>query len=105
MALTFLAKTVTSSGTRVQLSATSLPCAWAIIQPARANSGKIFIGDVTVGTTGILGYTLDTPVANVDLSNLRLPPVASGPNTIDLSEIYVDTSASGCSVNVIYSKG
>lgn len=43
-------KNVTSAGTRVQLSTTSIPCKWVIITAKVGNTGTIYIGGITIAT-------------------------------------------------------
>lgn len=96
-------QTVTTAGTPVQLSSSVIICNWVVIQVNRANTGKIFVGDANVDNNGNAGITLEIPVAGQTLPYITLPPIpGSGPNTVDLSAIYLDASVSADKVNFLY---
>lgn len=72
--------TVTTAGTRVQLSGSSVPIRSVCIKALTGNSGKMYIGDVTVSASN--GYELPKDVsACLDINNLNL--------------VYVDASVNG----------
>ena len=84
-------RTVTTAGTRVQLSASSVPCARVYIQAHESNSGTVVIGGITVvgalsGRRGAALFPTQSQVFNV--SNLNL--------------LYVDSTANGDIVNFYY---
>lgn len=84
-------RVVTTAGTDVALSASSVPCVWVAIQAQTDNTGKIAIGnsgvDATVATgTGILLSAGDTMV--IEIRNLNL--------------IYLDATVSGEGVRYTY---
>lgn len=80
-------KTVTSAGTRVQLSSTIKHCHSVIIRALPTNGvNKIYIGDVTVANnfTGAF-YVLE---AGDVFSSAAL-----GLNSLDLTTIYIDADS------------
>ena len=84
-------KTVTTAGTRVQLSATSVPCRRIWIQASSANTGVIVVGSGTCvaaeGTRrGLALWPTQGNFFNVDNLNL----------------IYLDATANNQSVNFYY---
>jgi len=80
-------KVVTTAGTRVQLSAASVPCKKVTLQSITTNTGKIYIGDNTVSaSTGVYIYPANSWTLTV--SNLNL--------------IYLDADNSGEGVVYLY---
>lgn len=72
--------TVTTAGTRVQLSGSSIPVRSVCIKALNGNTGKMYIGDVTVASSN--GYEMPKDVSIcLDVNNLNL--------------IYVDSSVNG----------
>lgn len=90
-------KTVTTAGTRVQLSSTQILARSVEIRALKANTGIIYVGDATVASTN--GYALS-------LSDVYKFSDGGGNVTtvIDLSQIYLDSSANGEGVTVFYTK-
>ncbi len=86
--------TVTTAGTRKQVSTTSLNVRSAIIQALTTNAGKLYVGGVAVDSTHCL--TLD-PGQSV---TLELPGDPLG--EIDLTAVYLDAANSGDKANVLY---
>ncbi len=95
-------KTVTTAGTRVQINGTAGIYPTAIyFEAAKANTGNIFIGLVTVSSTVYIsclpagqGFSITAPGAG---GNFR-----SGGQGLDLSVYYADCSVSGEKVQVTY---
>lgn len=87
------AKTVTTAGTEVPLTATKVMANWLLIQPISTNTGIIYLGDSSV--TSANGVEL-----NVGDSDVLWP--SSTTNIYDLSTIYIDSSVSGEGVKVLY---
>ena len=82
-------KTVTTAGTRVQLSVASVPCKKLIIQSMSSNTGNTYVGDVTVSSTvGIIMYPGGA-------SNFVLTPS-------NLNLIYIDSAVNGEGVQYYY---
>jgi hypothetical protein len=77
--------TVTTAGTRVPLSATSLPTNSVLIQADTANTGYIYVGDSTVASTN--GHVLSAG----DAIEIRID-VNGRVDEVDLADIYVDAS-------------
>ncbi len=86
LTLHFAKVTVTTAGTRVKLSATSVIAYNLYIV---ANNDYIYVGDSGVSSTN--GFTL----SNKSILNLFAGPV-------DLSELYIDADTDGDSVNIVY---
>lgn len=97
---TLLQKTVTTSGTRVALSATPLKFVSALVQVKENNTGKIFVGDDTVvATAGGKHIVLEIPQATVTPPSIRI----DSPNDYDLADladIFIDAGVNGEGVNI-----
>ena len=85
--------TVSSAGTPVPLSTTSVKCNWISIQPLAANTGAVYLGASTVTSTrGISLLVGDFGIA--------YPMLAFA--GYDLSTIYIDGATNGNGVQFIY---
>lgn len=83
------AKSVTTAGTRVQLSSISIPCKKVVIQSLYSNTGNTYIGDSTVASTnGLTLYPGSATSFTITPSNLNL--------------IWVDSAVNGESVIYFY---
>jgi hypothetical protein len=90
--------TVTTAGTRVQITATDTPVSSVIFTAPAANAGKIFIGDSSVSSSrGIEVAAGSSVTINEDNSGRK------GDEFI-LSDFYVDAATSGDKVKVSYVK-
>ena len=96
--LTQLKQTVAVTGTAVPLSSTSLKVQSLIIIADSSNTGTIYIGDSAVDAPTRLGIPL---VASQDVT-VDPTEYFGTDELIDLKNIYMDSSASGDSVNVSY---
>lgn len=77
---------VTTAGTRVQLSGSSVPVRSVCIKALHADTGKIYVGDVTVASSN--GYELIADISVcMDINNLNL--------------VYLDSSVNGEGVSYI----
>jgi len=84
-------KTVTTAGSRVQLSTTSVPCRRVWIQASSANTGVIVVGSVTC------------VAAEATRQGLALwPTQGSFFNVDNLNLLYLDATANTQSVNFFY---
>lgn len=90
-------KTVTTAGTRVQASATSIFTPDVTVQALASNTGVIYVGDVTVSSTAGIALTAGQSVS------FSIEPAGLG-NDIDLSLVYLDSSVNGEKANVMYTK-
>ena len=82
-------KSVTTAGSRVQLSVASVPCKKLIIQSTFANTGNTYVGDVTVSSTvGLVMYPGAATSFTLTPNNLNL--------------IYIDSAVSGEGVTYYY---
>lgn len=80
-------KNVTTAGSRVQLSLTSVPCKKVNVQAKVANTGSIYIGGSTIAVN----------------RGIELLPLASILLTVsDLNLIYIDSSVNGEGVTYTY---
>ena len=89
-----LNKTVTTAGTRLQVSTTQQYARFLCIQANTGNGGNIFLGDSTVSST-VFGVKLiagATFVIGNDGYDAK----------IDLAQLYCDTSNSGDGYSVLY---
>lgn len=81
------AKTVTTAGVAVALSAVSVPCRRVNIRCSATNTGFIYIGGATVSSTvGLYLQPMDSILVEID----------------DLNKIYLDASTDGQSVVYAY---
>jgi len=80
------AVTVTTAGTRVSLSATSIRAAVVFVQAKAANTKAIFVGGSTIAAgRGVLVEAY---------GSITFPPIGDR-LAYDLSEIYVDATVNG----------
>ncbi len=78
--------TVTTAGTRVQLSGSSVPIRSVCVKALTGNTGKMYVGDITVSSS--IGYELPKDVSIcLDVNNLNL--------------IYIDSSVNGEKVSYL----
>jgi len=91
------AKTVTTAGTRVALSASRLMVPSFVIRANAANTGVIYIGDVTV--TSANGMFLAASEAN---NKFGISVNGGKYREFDLSKVYIDASVNGEGVRVEY---
>jgi hypothetical protein len=102
MSLILGTKTVTTAGSEVPLSASSVPCGQVIIQVKRANTGFIYVGDSAVTST--LCFELAPPAsATAQLSSISVS-AQQGSNALNLAHIYIDSSVNGEGVTFWYEK-
>lgn len=91
--------TVSSAGTAVQVSSTSLRVSSATIMADPDNAGKIHVSDENVASSGDEGAPLSANGALV----LEAPDEKDGtPEDIDLSKVYIDAADNGSSAIVLY---
>ena len=89
--------TVTTAGTRVQVSTTDLFVKKIIVCGHAANTGHIYVGDVTVSSTVGLQLKLShDPVVIGDLE------ISGKDDTFNLKNMYVDSSVNGEKVSILY---
>lgn len=88
--------TVTTAGTRVQLTASALHATAVVVSGDSLNTGKVYIGDVTVDNTN--GHEL-APGQSITIE----PPSERGwiPDLL-LNTLYADTATNGNKVRVQY---
>lgn len=80
-------KTVTTAGTRVQLSSSSLPCRWLIIVGKEANTDTIWVGGPSVANgTGIPLLALQSERLDIN----------------DVSNVWIDSEVNGEGVTFVY---
>jgi len=80
-------RTVTTAGTRVQLSPISVPCKKIIIQGGVNNGGWIYVGDSTVSASN--GYAIAASQSvTVTPDNLNLVWIDSANNGEGITYIY-----------------
>lgn len=91
--------TVTSAGTRVQITATSTPTYYVTIQADPGNSGTIYVGDSSVSST-VCAAALSAGAS----IRIEGPKYRNSTDEVVLSDIYVDASANSQKVNVGYLK-
>lgn len=89
--------TVATAGTRVALSATSLPVIDFTIQADITNAGYIYIGDSNVASDR--GYAL-APGVSFNASSSDHGKISY--DGFDLNDWYIDSSANSQSIQIIY---
>lgn len=84
-------KTVTTAGTPVQLSSTSVPCKLVVIQARTTNTGLIAVGasGVSANASSGTGVVLNAG----DSFEIQVT---------DLNKVYIDSTANGESVRFTY---
>lgn len=86
-------KTVTTAGTAVPLSSTSVPCKVVYITARSTNTGRIMVGGSTVVAA------ISTSSRGLPLSaNDTTPPIIVD----DLNKVYIDSTVSGEGVMFMY---
>jgi len=94
---TSASKSVTTAGTRVQLSTdSSIRSGYIVIQALSTNSGKIFLGGTTVSSSN--GLTLSASAS----VTLNAEAIKGGARIYRLSDFYIDSSVNGEGVNITY---
>jgi hypothetical protein len=88
---------VPSSGTRVQITPNKIGCSGIIFQASSANSGKIYVGDITVTSSN--GVAIG-PGESFTLSAQSIDGVADC--ELILSDYYVDADTNGNTVRIHY---
>lgn len=94
-------KTVTTAGTRVQVSTTDVFVSAIFCETPRANTGYIYIGGSTVSSTVFFhefAIGKDTWSMTSPIAGLGRPPS----NAINLADLYVDSSVNGEKVKITY---
>lgn len=89
-------KTVTTAGTPVPLSATSLRVAGFTIRAEANNSGTILLGGSDVSTNFAAKLNAG------DAIDIVGPNIRGIEEELDLMDVYIDATASNCSVTVAY---
>ena len=84
-------KSVTTAGTAVQLSATSVACRMVEIQARVANTGNIAVGSSTV-----------VAAAGSERGIVLVPGASVSLRVTDLNKLYLDAAVSGEGVSYIY---
>lgn len=89
--------TVTTAGTRVQVSASNIAASTVIFSVPAANTGSIFVGDSNVSSTRGIEVPKGTTIS-ITADMFGKP---SGSDLL-LSDLYVDAATNGDDVNVSY---
>lgn len=80
-------KTVTTAGTRVQVTATITPILWITVQALSTNTGTIFVGGSTIDSTRGVHLTAG------EAYDIRVR---------DLSAVWLDSSVNGEKLTYLY---
>jgi len=93
--------TVTTAGTRVPLTGSSLKVSYLIIQKHETNADVIYIGDSSVDSSNgiVIGSSLPSLVMSADDTEADEDKCY-----FDLSEIYIDAASNGDKVRIAYIK-
>lgn len=89
--------TVTTAGTRVQLTSTNTYVSNVTVQGLGANTGKIFVGDSSVSATR--GYEL-SPGSGIAITSIVTPKGTQ--ELVNLADIWFDAASNGDKVHVVY---
>jgi hypothetical protein len=95
-------KTVTTAGTPVQISSTSIKAHSVCIQVNSANTGKIYIGTSTLVAATYVGVLKVLPPPSASSYPEFVATQIMAQNGIDLSELWIDSSVNGESAIVSY---
>ena len=91
--------TVTTAGTRVQVTSTDTPCTTVIIQAKATNTGLVIVGDSSVSASR--GIELS---AGEEISIAADPSGRPGGEELNLADFWVDAATNGDKVKVAYVK-
>jgi LysM repeat protein len=89
--------TVTTAGTRVQVSGSDLYVYSVSVQAKKANTGKIYVGDSSVSSSR--GYQLE-PGEVITLNGFD----GKATEEFNVTDLYVDATVNGEGVHVTYLK-
>ncbi len=92
---TLPAVTVTTSGTRVPISATTVMVYSLIVISVSTNTGIQYIGDDTVAVAN------GAPIAPDGSVEFEPPESARGYDQFDIKDIYLDSSSNGAEFRVL----
>lgn len=84
-------KSVTTAGTAVQVSTTSIPCRMVEIQARVANTGNIAVGASTV-----------VAAAGSERGFILVPGASVSLRVTDVNKLYIDAAVSGEGVSFLY---
>ena len=94
--ITGTTQTVTTNGTRVQLSSTATTVLSVIVQADGANTGALYVGDSTVSSTDGLQLS---PGQSISI-NAEL--VGGNSDGFTLTDIYIDSDSNGSKARFAY---
>lgn len=96
MRMLFGTTTVTTAGTRVQISTLAEKLKSIQFKTRVANTGRIFIGLADVSST-VNGWELEIPTANREIA--RTPPLDFGEGSVLINVFYVNATVDGEAVD------
>lgn len=97
-------KTVTTAGTAVALSSTTLKVSAVVVQALATNTGYIHVGDSTVLAASLLGARLGIPSAGSTPASVVFSSAHFGGNDVNLEDFYIDSTVNGEGVSVTWTK-
>jgi len=99
-----LTKTVTTAGTRVQVTTdTAIKPNWIKFEALGSNTGQIYVGSVAVSSTVYFSRLPIPTTGVVTVAEYRSTPNGrAGGTGFQLSNFYVDSSVNGEKVQVTY---
>jgi hypothetical protein len=89
--------TVTTAGTRVQVSSTDLFVKKIVVAGHAANTGHIYLGTVTVSSS--VGLQLKLSAAPTVIGDME---IAGKDDSFNLKDMYVDSSVNGEKLSILY---
>ena len=95
-----IAATVTTAGTRVQVSTSATPIAWIRFQAKHSNTGDVYLGDNTVAVSKYIAYVHTTENPGVELKTNDSAKTTG--NQMLLSDFYLDAETNGNICMVTY---
>jgi hypothetical protein len=98
--------TVTDADTPTQVSTSSLPATTVIIQAHEDNNAVIYVGDSAVdgGSGTERGIRLEAPASGIALPAVSIPS-GSGPNELNLQDVWFSSPSASQKIQVMYVEG
>lgn len=94
--------TVAAAGTPVRVSTISIQASHIRVEPARANTGRILVGDSSLSASTLAGVISDLAIPGVaDIPSLDID-AGDGTNALDVSDYYIDATVNGEKARVTY---
>lgn len=96
-----IAATVTTAGTRTQVSTSAIPIAWVRFHAKHSNTGDVYIGDNTVSNAKYIAHVHVTENPGIEIEG-NDGGFRSTANQFSLSDFYLDAENNGAVCMVSY---